>query len=148
MTLEILCSKIYMKLIYSKFASQNILAVCSCHVTYTFQSESTLYSCLNVKELVARSRWEIWCLSDCNLTRTQNHLVRKRTLNHLANWPNDLTKWLSQLWMTSLSTSVRLSGVTYSGTISGSMSCSCCRLSLRSENRSSASMIAAFWASF
>ena len=27
--------------------------VCSYHVTYTFQSESTLYSCLNVKELLA-----------------------------------------------------------------------------------------------
>ena len=38
--------------------SQN-WAVCSCHVTYTFQSESTLYSCLNVKELLARNRREI-----------------------------------------------------------------------------------------
>ena len=38
------------------------------HVTYVFQSESTLFSYLNVKELIAR---------------TQNHLVRKRTLNHL-----------------------------------------------------------------
>ena len=28
----------------------------SYHVTYAFQSESTLYSCLNVKELLARSR--------------------------------------------------------------------------------------------
>ena len=28
------------------------LTVCSCHVTYMFQSESTLYSCLNVKELL------------------------------------------------------------------------------------------------
>ena len=27
--------------------------VCSCHVTYAFQSESTLYSCLKVKELLA-----------------------------------------------------------------------------------------------
>ena len=36
------------------------LTVCSCHVTYAFQSESTLYSCLNVKELLARSRCEIW----------------------------------------------------------------------------------------
>ena len=36
-----------------------VCAVCSCHVTYTFQSESTLYSCLNVKELLARSRREI-----------------------------------------------------------------------------------------
>ena len=60
------------------------LTVCSCHVTYAFQSEFTLYSCLNVKELLARSRREIWRWSDCNWTRTQNHLVLKRTLNHLA----------------------------------------------------------------
>ena len=33
--------------------------VCFYHVTYAFQSESTLYSCLNVKELLARSRREI-----------------------------------------------------------------------------------------
>ena len=56
-----------------------------------FQSESTLYSCLNVKELLARSRREIWRWSDCNWTRTKNHLIRKRTLNHLAK----LTKWFS-----------------------------------------------------
>ena len=37
----------------------DILTVCSCHVTYAFQSESTLYSCQNVKELLARSRREI-----------------------------------------------------------------------------------------
>ena len=30
-----------------------ITTVCSYHVTYTFQSESTLYSCLNVKELLS-----------------------------------------------------------------------------------------------
>ena len=35
------------------------LTVCSCHVTYAFQSESTLYSCLDVTELLARSRQEI-----------------------------------------------------------------------------------------
>ena len=35
------------------------LSVCSCHVTYAFQSESTLYSCLNVKELLARSMRKI-----------------------------------------------------------------------------------------
>ena len=35
------------------------LTVYSCHVTYAFQSESTLYICLNVKELLARSRREI-----------------------------------------------------------------------------------------
>ena len=58
--------------------------VCSYHITYTFQSEPTLYSCLNVKELLPCSTSEIWSLSDCNGTRTQNHLVQKRTLNHLA----------------------------------------------------------------
>ena len=62
----------------------DILTVCSCHVTYVFQSESTLYCCLKVKELLARSRREIWSLSDCNWTRTQNHLVRKRTINYLT----------------------------------------------------------------
>ena len=47
------------------------LNVCSCHVMYAFQSESTLYSCLNVKELLAPSRCEIWSLSDCNWTQTR-----------------------------------------------------------------------------
>ena len=60
------------------------LTVCSYHVTYAFQSESTLYSCLNVKELLARNTRDIWGLSDCNGTRTHNHLVRKRTFNHLG----------------------------------------------------------------
>ena len=54
------------------------------HATYAFHSESTLYSCLNVKELLVWSRREIWSLSDCNWTQTQNHLVHKRTLNRLA----------------------------------------------------------------
>ena len=69
--------------------------VCSCHVTYTFQSESTLYTCLNVKELLAQSRREIWSLSDCNWTRTQNHLIRKQTFNHWAKWLSVhlRTKW-------------------------------------------------------
>ena len=58
------------------------LTVCSCHVTYAFQREATLYSCLNVKELLARSRLKIWRWNDCNWTRTQNHLVLKR----IAKW--------------------------------------------------------------
>ena len=57
------------------------LTVCYYHVTYMFQSESTLYSCLNVKELLSRNRCDIWSLSDSNGARTHNHLVRKRTLN-------------------------------------------------------------------
>ena len=53
---------------------------------YAFQSESTLYTGLNVKELLAQSRRKIWRLSDCH-----NYVVHKRTLNHLAK----LVKWLS-----------------------------------------------------
>ena len=37
----------------------DLLTVCSYHVTYVLKSESTLYSCLNVKELLARNRREI-----------------------------------------------------------------------------------------
>ena len=61
------------------------LTACYYHLTYAFQSESTLYSCLNVKEILARGRHEIWSLSDCNWTRTHNHLVHKR-LAKLVNW--------------------------------------------------------------
>ena len=67
------------------FSTKTDLTVCSCHVTYALQSESRVYS------TVGRGRREIWSLSDCNSTRTQNHLVCKRTLNHLAK----LAKWLS-----------------------------------------------------
>ena len=66
------------------------LMVYSCHVTYTFQSESTLYSFLNVKELLARSRCKLSRISDFNWTRTLNHLVSKWTLSNLAK----LAKWL------------------------------------------------------
>ena len=65
--------------------------MCFCHVTYEFESESTLYSCLNVKELIARIRRQIWRLSDYNGIRTHNHLPGKRILNHFAK----LAKWLS-----------------------------------------------------
>ena len=75
-----------------------ILTECSCHVTYAFHSESTLSSCLNVKELLARNKRKIWSLSDCIWTRTHNRLVHKRTLNHLAK----LAKWLSCLVSTYL----------------------------------------------
>ena len=56
-----------------------LLSVCYYHVMYAFQSEPTPYICLHVKDLFARSRHEIWSLSDCDWTRTHNHLVHKRT---------------------------------------------------------------------
>ena len=60
------------------------LTVCYYHVTYASQIESAPYSCLNVKEPLARNRRDILCLSDSNGIRTHNHLVCKRTLNNLA----------------------------------------------------------------
>ena len=72
----------------------SVLTVCSCHVTYAFQSESTLYSCLNVKKSEV--------LSDCNWTRTQNHLVCKRTLNHLAKMEFWVRVQLQSLTMSAL----------------------------------------------
>ena len=68
------------------------------HVTYAFQSYSALYSCLNVKDLLARNRCDIWSLSDSNGIQTHNHLFSKRTLNHLAQ----LAKWLSYVVSTYL----------------------------------------------
>ena len=61
------------------------LIVCY-HITYSLQSESTLYSCLNVMELLARSRRHIWTLSDCNGAQ----------LASLAKWFSIRlrTKWL------------------------------------------------------
>ena len=77
----------------------------SCHA---FQSESTLYNCLNVKELVDQIRRHIWCLSDNNRIRTHNHLVHKQTLNHLAKLTS-LAKWLSaHLWTKGLWVRVQL----------------------------------------
>ena len=74
------------------------LILYSYHVTYAFQSEYELYSCLNFKELVARKRHNIWSLSDWNWTQTHNHIVCKRILNHLAK----LAKWLSSIMSTYL----------------------------------------------
>ena len=75
--------------------------VCYYHVTYTFRSESTRCVCLNVKELLAQSRCDIWSLSDRNGIITHNHLVRKQTLNHLAKVATCLTVCLQTmcLWV-------------------------------------------------
>ena len=60
------------------------LTACSYLVMYAFQSESELYNFFNIKEFLATNSHKIWSLSECNGTKTQNHLVCKRTLNHLA----------------------------------------------------------------
>ena len=56
--------------------------VCSYHVMYTFQRDSTLCNCLKAKALPAQNRHHILSLSDCNGARTKTYLVCKQTLNH------------------------------------------------------------------
>ena len=59
-----------------------------------------MHNSVNFEELLARSRRVIWNISDCNGTRADSQLVRKRTLNHLSKlgclacWVT-LAKWLS-----------------------------------------------------
>ena len=67
------------------------LTVCCDHVTYAFQSEFTLYSCMNIKELLAPNRRDISSLGDSNGTWTHNRSVRKWVVNNLAK----LVNWLS-----------------------------------------------------
>ena len=81
------------------------LTVSSYHVTYTFQRESTLCICLNVKELLSSKQAQYlkfkWLQRDSNLKlhysntqqfgRIHNHLVRQLTLNRLAR----LAEWLN-----------------------------------------------------
>ena len=64
----------------------------SCHVRVSEWIDT--YSCLNVKELLARKRHDIWRLSDCNGTSTHHPLVLKPALNHLVKLVS-LAKWLS-----------------------------------------------------
>ena len=67
------------------------LTVCSCHVTYAIQSESRIYFCLNVYEILAWNMHHMWSSSDSNETQNRHKLARNRKLNHLAK----LVKWLA-----------------------------------------------------
>ena len=46
--------------------------------------------CVIVKELLARRRRHIWILKESNDNRTENHFVRKGTINNLTK----VAKWL------------------------------------------------------
>ena len=82
-----------------------IHGLCYYHITHMFQSESTLYSCLNVKEVHAWNRRNVWSLSNSNKIQTQNQLVHKQTLNHLAKltWFESccccVYSWLKKLYL-------------------------------------------------
>ena len=53
-----------------------------------------LLICLNVKKILFQNNYDISSLSDCNETRPQNHLGRKRTLNHTAKLAIWLNGWV------------------------------------------------------
>ena len=58
---------------------QKLYVVIMSRTNFRVNLHSTV--CLNVNELLARSRHHIWSLSDSNGIRTRNHLVPKRILN-------------------------------------------------------------------
>ena len=70
------------------------MTACYYHITYTFQGESSLCSCFNVKESLLEKGAISEVIIDSNGIRTHNHLVRKRTLNHLVKLAS-LAKWLN-----------------------------------------------------
>ena len=74
------------------------LTVCACHIIYLFQSEFTLYICLNVKKLVPPNRRDIPSLCDCDGTQTNNYLVRKWKLKYLAKWTKGLS-WVVNTYL-------------------------------------------------
>ena len=80
----------------SLFPSSPVICECSWEKTqierktYAFQSESTIYSCLNVKKVLAENRCDIWSLSKSTEFETTNRLTS------LAKWLSFplQTKWL------------------------------------------------------
>ena len=81
------------------------LTVCY-HVTFAFQSESSLYSWRNVKKLLAWSRHDIWGLSDSNRIGIHSKMPMWYDNNIQSNVPyrqiltmrlNDLSSWAKWL---------------------------------------------------
>ena len=70
-------------------------------LTYSFHSKSTVYSCLNVKKLLARNKCEIWSLQlgtckrvrDMTRTYSQMHRTNKYSLLSSIIWPVCLNGW-------------------------------------------------------
>ena len=79
--------KIHLKLLSKKHFRQYVVVIS--RTSFRVNLDSLI--CLNIKELLGRSRHHIWSLIDSTGIRTHNHLVLKRTLNYLAK----VAKWLS-----------------------------------------------------
>ena len=92
----VMCTQYFGRVNRESFTKIINKTVCSYHVMYAFQSESTLYSYLNVKKLLAQIWRDIWRLNDNKGIRTHHHLVREWTLKYLSK----LAKWLSYVVLT------------------------------------------------
>ena len=73
---------IYFKIAKKKF-NTNLLIVCFYHVTYEFESESTLYSCLNV----TLYRCTLKLVRDMIKTYNQMHRTDKYLQHSSIIWP-------------------------------------------------------------
>ena len=67
------------------------LTVSSHHVTHLFQSESTISSFPNLKDVFAKNSRDTQRLGECSGIQTHNHLVCKRPMNYLIK----LATWLT-----------------------------------------------------
>ena len=79
--------KIHLKLLSKRHFRQYVIVIS--RTSFRVNLDSLI--CLNIKELLGRSRHHIWSLIDSTGIRTHDHLVLKRTLNYLAK----VAKWLS-----------------------------------------------------
>ena len=61
-------------------------------------------TCHILKKRIVRNKRDIWDLSNCNETQTNNHLIHKRTLNYLVK----LVKWLSSVVITYLYSALKV----------------------------------------
>ena len=75
------------------------VCIVPCHYNINSNCISTISNQINETNSNSNQHHHISSnnFNDCNWTRTQNHLVLKRTLNHLAKLaqPASLAKWLS-----------------------------------------------------
>ena len=79
--------KIHLKLLSKKHFRQYVVVIS--RTSFRVNLDSLI--CLNIKQLLGRSRHHIWSLIDSTGIRTHDHFVLKRTLNYLAK----VAKWLS-----------------------------------------------------
>ena len=87
-------------LLLALFSVMHIFMTVCCYVMYDFRSESMLYSCLNVKELLARSRLHIWSLSDSNRIWTHNLLWHDTNSQmHCADKYSQHSSIISPVWL-------------------------------------------------